>query len=299
MHVIDVTGESNTLATDLLQSLPEQTILSPTYWPHSFFIAVSFFALLVSFGSPRAAAQSYQVLYSFSGPDGASTNAGLITDASGNLFGTTPQGGAKNAGTVFELVNSSGSYSYKLLYSFTAGNDGGYPFAGLILDAAGNLYGTTLGGGALDTGTVFELVNSSGTYSEKVLYSFGESGENDGLSAQSGLVMDASGNLYGTTTEGGIFLGPTCASSDGCGIVFELVNSSGTYTEKVLYSFTGSSGDGATPSGLVMDASGNLYGTTTQAGASGSGTAPLTRQRWVAAQRVVMAYLRHPSPRLV
>jgi uncharacterized repeat protein (TIGR03803 family) len=205
---------------------------------------------------------SEKVLYSFtgSGGDGSHPYAGLIMDASGNLYSTTETGGTSGYGTVFELVNSSGSYSEKVLYSFTgSGGDGSDPLAGLIMDASGNLYSTTFDGGTSGCGTVFELVNSSSTYSEKVLHSFANSG-GDGWRPYAGLIMDASGNLYGTTYVGG---------TSGPGTVFELVNSSGTYSEKVLYSFTGSGGDGSQPvAGLIMDASGNLYGTTLIGGTS-------------------------------
>jgi uncharacterized repeat protein (TIGR03803 family) len=211
---------------------------------------------------------SEKVLYSFtnSGGDGLYLYpyAGVIMDASGNLYGTTELGGTSGWGTVFELVNSSGSYSEKVLHSFTnSGGDGLAPYAGLIMDASGNLYGTTYEGGTSGVGTVFELVNSSGSYSEKVLHSFTNSG-GDGLYPYAGVIMDASGNLYGTTYEGG---------NSGYGTVFELVNSSGTYSEKVLHSFASSGPDGAyTQAGLIMDASGNLYGTTLAGGTSGVGT---------------------------
>src|SRR6266700_832062 len=170
---------------------------------------------------------SEKILYSFanSGGDGSSPQAGLIIDASGNLYGTTHSGGTNGTGTVFELVNSSGTYSEKILYSFAnSGGDGSKPAAALIMDASGNLYGTTQNGGTNGFGAVFELVNSSGTYSEKILYSFANSG-GDGSSPQAGLIIDASGNLYGTTHSGG---------TNGTGTVFELVNSSGTYREKIL-----------------------------------------------------------------
>ena len=209
-----------------------------------------------------------KVLYNFdtftaAGSDTGYPYAGLIMDASGNLFGTT-YGGPAGYGTVFELVNSSGTYTEKLLYTFTdSGGDGALPKAGLVMDSSGNLYGTTVAGGTSGQGTVFELVNSSGTYSEKVLYSFTGTG-GDGASPAAGLIMDSSGNLYGTTVYGG---GP----SD-CGTVFELVNSSGGYTEKVLYSLTG--GNDAYPlAGLIMDASGDLYGTASDDGGSGGGEA--------------------------
>ncbi len=208
-----------------------------------------------------------EVLYSFGGSgDGVSPYAGLVIDASGNLYGTTISGGAFANGTVFELVYSSGTYTERVLYSFGVTPDGVDPQAGLALDASGNLYGTTYGGGAFSHGTVFELVNSSGNYTEKVLYNFtGTSG--DGANPLAGLVIDASGNLYGTTVAGG----SGCFA--GCGTAFELVNFSGTYTEKVLHTFGGGTADAGQPqASLVMDASGNLYGTTYGGGTSGLGT---------------------------
>src|SRR6266568_4135689 len=207
---------------------------------------------------------SQKVLHSFNRSDGANPSAGLIMDSSGNLYGTTQNGGTNGFGTVFELVNSSGAYTESVLHSFVnSGGDGSNPAAALIMDASGNLYGTTLSGGTNGTGTVFELVNSSGAYSEKILYSFANSG-GDGSKPAAALIMDSSGNLYGTTQNGG---------TNGFGTVFELVNSSGTYSEKVLHSFTNSNGDGASPfAGLIMDTSGNLYGTTAGGGTGGTGT---------------------------
>ena len=217
----------------------------------------------VTLATTNASAQTLTTLYSFTGgSDGATPIAGLISDPSGNLYGTTQINGAGGAGTVFELVNSSGNYTEKTLYSFTGGSDGGYPFAaGLISDSSGNLYGTTSGGGTSGNGTVFELVNSSGNYTEKVLYSF--SGGSDGGNPVAGLIADSSGNLYGTTIADG---------ASGNGTVFELVNSSGNYTEKVLYSFSGGSDGGNPPAGLIFDSSGNLYGMTQHGGAAGNGT---------------------------
>ena len=228
------------------------------------YVAVSVCAVLC-LATRSAEGQIESLLHTFaSSGDGQYPYAGLITDSSGNLYGTTNQGGAHGVGTVFELVNSSGSYSEKVLYSFAgyqSGGDGAYPQAGLVMDSSGNLYGTTAGGGVGNEGTVFELVNSSGTYTEKVLYSFNFSG---GASPDGGLVIDGSGNLYGTTQSGG---------ANFFGTVFELVNSAGTYSEQVLYSFTKSGGDGGYPyAGVIIDGSGNLYGTTVQGGANGFGT---------------------------
>ncbi|MHB8654648.1 MAG: choice-of-anchor tandem repeat GloVer-containing protein [Terriglobia bacterium] len=223
-------------------------------------------------------AQVETVLYSFAGPanggsgaDAAQPYAGLVRDSSGNLFGTTQFGGNYGRGTVFELVNSSGSYTERVLYNFRGGtDDGADPMGSLVLDSAGNLYGTTETGGASSipgtgsgAGTVFELVNSSGTYTEQILHKF--TGSPDGVFPLAGLVMDSSGNLYGTTQVGGSII----TNGYTFGTVFELVNSSGSYTEKVLYNFGATSNDGSQPfAGLVMDAAGNLYGTTKYGGGS-------------------------------
>jgi uncharacterized repeat protein (TIGR03803 family) len=221
--------------------------------------------------------------------DGANPLAGLIEDASGNLYGTTAEGGANynstcyeaTCGTVFKLApNGDGSYSETVLYSFcaqggTACTDGGSPLAGLIEDASGNLYGTTWHGGATipygssttTAGTVFKLApNGNGSYSESVLYSFcSQSGCADGEWPESGLIEDASGNLYGTTSNGGATITVSGNSTTG-GTVFKLTpKGDGSYSESVLYSFCSQSGctDGLSPStSLIEDTSGNLYGTT-------------------------------------
>jgi uncharacterized repeat protein (TIGR03803 family) len=222
------------------------------------------FGLIALGAAIGAKAQTLAVLHTFAGSpsDGAEPLSSLVRDAAGNLYGTTAGGGAYGNGTVFELVDSSGSYTEKVLYSFAGSpGDGATPEAGLIMDAAGNLYGTTYSGGSASycmggCGTVFELVNSSGAYTEKVLYSFAGP-PSDGAWPEAGLVTDATGNLYGTTYYGG---SSNCLI--GTGTVFELVNSSGTYTEKVLHSFGAFSGDGNNPGNLVIDAAGNLYGAT-------------------------------------
>ena len=193
-----------------------------------------------------------RVLYSFRGADGSAPNAGLIQDAQGNLYGTTYFGGAYGAGTVFMLSRSGRE---TVLYSFTGGADGLNPMASLIGDAQGNLYGTTLSGGAYGAGTVFRV---SPKGSEKVLYSF--SGGLDGERPAASLIQDAQGNLYGTTLWGGQY---------NLGTVF-VVTPSGA--EQVLHSFTGG-WDGGNPfASLVQDAQGYLYGTTKYGGAYGCGT---------------------------
>jgi uncharacterized repeat protein (TIGR03803 family) len=192
------------------------------------------------------------VLHSFHHMGGAGPSA-LIRDAAGNLYGTTLFGGAYRYGAVFKL-DATGKY--EVLYDFTAGADGAYPAAGLIRDAAGNLYGTTSSGGPSAYGTVFKLDT---TGNETVLYDF--TGVADGRIPAAGLTRDPAGNLYGTTEAGG---------ASGFGTVFKLpLNTTGN--ETVLHSFTGGA-DGAYPrADLIRDAAGNLYGTTEQGGAFGRG----------------------------
>jgi len=152
--------------------------------------------------------------------------------------------------------------NYKVLYSFAGGTDGSAPWGPLILDTAGNLYGTTTKGGASGHGTVFKLTkNSDGSWTESVLYSF--AGGTDGVDPWGGLIFDANDNLYGTTRHGG---------SSSAGTVFQLApNSGGGWTESVLYSFTGGS-DGANPlAGVIFDATGTLYGTASGGGTQGMG----------------------------
>ncbi|HEV2381129.1 MAG TPA: choice-of-anchor tandem repeat GloVer-containing protein [Terriglobia bacterium] len=199
------------------------------------------------------------VAYRFRGSsDGANPEAGLIRDAAGNFYGTTGAGGSQGAGTVFK-IGSTGQE--QVLYSFEGGSDGATPDSGLIRDSAGNLYGTTFFGGETPCpggcGTVFKLDT---TGKETVLYSF--SGPPDGSYPSGSLVMDAAGNLYGATSEGGS--STSCGEGkQGCGTVFKLDTAG---KETVLHSFTGGT-DGAAPTGgLVIDAAGNLYGTASAGG---------------------------------
>ena len=204
-------------------------------------------------------------LYQFTGgADGAAPQGDLIFDAAGNLYGTTVNlFGGVGAGVVFKLTpNPDGTWTESVLYSFTGGADGGYPYGGVIMDAAGNLYGTTYSGGTSSAGTVFKLTpNPDGTWTESVLHSF--TGGADGANPQAGLIFDAASDLYGTTPSGGA----------GGGVVFKLTSTpDGTWTQSVLYTFAHAR-NGANPEGrLVLDTTGNLYGTTLRGGATGSGT---------------------------
>lgn len=207
-------------------------------------------------------ASSETVLYNFcaqtSCVDGYTPYGSLVADSSGNLYGTTYNGGAHSFGEVFELVNSNGTWSENVIYSFlgSASNDGAYPFAGLVIDATGkHLYGTTVYGGASNEGSVFELSNSGGTWTETVLHTFDDISGSDGYYPYGALAFDAAGNLYGTTQGGGKL---------GGGTVFQLKASNGKYTYKVIHGFTTSSSSAYYPyAGLVVDSkNGYLYGTT-------------------------------------
>ena len=206
------------------------------------------------------AAPTYIVLHTFVGSptDGAVPYAGLTPDGAGNLYGTTLYGGASGQsgtdgfGVVFKL---SPTGTETVLYSFTGGADGAFPSAGLVRDAAGNLYGTTNGGGAHNLGVVFKL---SPTGAETVLHSF--TGGADGGGPRAGLLRDAARNLYGTTLNGGTSVNGPCAG--GCGVVFKLSPCDSGYDFSVVYTFPGAAEGGNPEAGLIQDPVGNLYGTT-------------------------------------
>jgi uncharacterized repeat protein (TIGR03803 family) len=204
-----------------------------------------------------AQAQTYTVLYELGGKHGIFPAAGLIEDEKGNFYSTTENGGTSNGcvdgcGTVFKLDKTG---KETVLYSFTGGADGAIPIAGLIRDEAGNLYGTTDGGGASGNGTVFKL-DANGK--ETVLHSF--AGGADGADPHAGLIRDAAGNLYSVTVGGG---------TSNRGTVFKLDTNG---QETVLYTFTGGADGGFPEDRLIRDAAGNLYGMTEAGGNSNLGT---------------------------
>jgi len=239
-------------------------------------VLMAIFAMASLLTATSAAAQEVRRLHTFlaNGRDGTAPTAGVIFDASGNLYSTTALGGADNAGTVFELMPKTGGWTEKILHSFSNKVliDGNDPGGGLIFDSKGNLYGTTYKGGSggctaggvvIGCGTVFELtLQSNGDYKEQVIYTFQARG-GDGTFPVCTLIFDSVGNLYGTTQSGGPY---------GRGTVFELSpTTGGTWTEKILWTFHNT--DGQDPrAGLIFDSAGNLYGATFSGGAHSSGT---------------------------
>jgi uncharacterized repeat protein (TIGR03803 family) len=223
-----------------------------------------------------AHAQTLQVIHSFTGGgDGANPYAGLTMDRAGNFYGTARYGGSGGSGTVFSLSRRGSGWAFDLLYSFTGGSDGAQPASALIMDQAGNLYGTTtLGGvpncqGFAGCGTVFKLQPPAApcatppcAWTETVLHAF-TGGEDAAFPTLGSLLFDQTGNLYGTTEDGG---GRGGCAGYGCGAVFKLSPSASGWTESVLYSFTGGS-DGSQPEcRLIFDGVGNLYGTASSGG---------------------------------
>jgi uncharacterized repeat protein (TIGR03803 family) len=197
-----------------------------------------------------------RVIHSFTGKKGILPYASLVFDADGSLYGTTVEGGADDWGTVFKLSpNGDGSWTESVIHSFNSdGTDGKEPYAALIIDTAGNLYGTTYGGGAYDCGTVFKLTqNEDGSWKETVLHSFNF---RDGKFPDAALTLGSDGDLYGTTFAGG--------SNGGYGTVFKLMPNG---EETVIHSFSRDHGDGVYPyGGVLFDSEGNLYGTTSAGG---------------------------------
>ena len=231
-------------------------------------------AFVVLLAGSQAAAKE-RVLHAFTGhADGGFPQSALVRDTAGNFYGTASEGGAAGFGNVFKLARAkSGGWTETVLYSFAGGADGSDPAGELIFDAAGNLYGTTAGGGANNDGTVFELSPGATGWTETVLHSFNDS---DGAFPRAGLVFDGAGSLYGTTASGGKPLD--------LGVVFQLSpTSKGHWNEKVILEF-GHRADGGGPDGtLIFDAAGNLYGTASggyQVAGSVFELTPLANGKW-------------------
>lgn len=252
--------------------------------------------------SPSGSTWNYNVIYNFAGqPDGANPINGLVIDSNRNLYGTTYNGGGGGNGAAFELSptgkgtwteqvilsmptsfaglamdasgnlygttnttvfelqpNGSGGWFMSTLFTFSAQAQGTTPNGTPFLDSAGNIYGTTVAGGKNNLGVVYKLVKgSTGKYTEKILYSFG----NNGTKPYGGVVVDSASNIYGATTAGG---------KNGAGIVYELVFNGSSYQERSLQAFIGENG-AVSYSTPLLDSGNYLYGTTFGGGSSGEG----------------------------
>lgn len=249
---------------------PLSRLLLPMIRPLAPVIILIFACSMLVWGQESA-------LYSFrlSDTDGGQPDSALVSDKAGNLYGTTPFGGVNLAGTIFELSPPTvrgGLWSESVLYSFGGGSDGSMPLSPLFFDKFGNLYGTTFSGGLTGTGcasdgcgTVFQLsppTSDGAAWFHTVLYKFSPPG---GFSPESGVSVDEIGDLYGTTY----------SSGTGAGTVYALIppaSSGGTWTERVLYSFTGGS-DGAAPeAGVTLGKNHQIYGTTQEGGSANNGS---------------------------
>jgi uncharacterized repeat protein (TIGR03803 family) len=193
------------------------------------------------------------VLYRFMGENGGwSPSSGIVFDPAGNIYGATTSGGddscapGQGCGVVYKLTPSADGWTESVLYTFTGGSDGKYPY-GLLRDQAGSLYGIAGNGGTYGYGVVYKLTPSNGVWAQTIVHSF-QASEGTGLF---GLMLDQTGNLYGTASQGGPYNG---------GTVFELTPFNGSWVFSLLYSFPDVLNPGP-EGGVIMDHAGNLYGT--------------------------------------
>jgi uncharacterized repeat protein (TIGR03803 family) len=205
-----------------------------------------------------------KVIHTFTGgADGATGSAGRMILRRGHLYGAATVGGIYGSGVVFELTPTQvGEWDFRTIYSFRGQPDGSFPYGALLFDASGNVYGTTYYGGANNIGAVYQLApRANGEWRERVLYSF--QGGTDGNSPISNLVFDTAGNLYGTTSEGGL----------GTGTIFKLSPvGGGQWMETVVHMFEGSPDGAFSYNGMVVDRFGNFYGATVHGGIDDDGS---------------------------
>jgi uncharacterized repeat protein (TIGR03803 family) len=221
-------------------------------------------------------AQTFTILHTFQGVDGAEPGAGLTMDNAGNFYGTTIEGGAYGFGNAFKMTHRGTGWVLTNLYSFTGGSDGSGPFTRAVFGPDGSLYGgTSLGGvpgGCLGygCGTIYKLQPSptschatSCPWNKTTLYAFTGTGGDGAYPMEMSPVFDQQGNVYGTTANGGSYTGR--CSLEGCGTVFELSHAGSGWTENVLWEFMFQN-DGAGPQGVIFDQFGVLYGTASAGG---------------------------------
>jgi uncharacterized repeat protein (TIGR03803 family) len=244
------------------KSLPRNRFSAALLW------TVMILPLVVAMLVNHAQASSTHVVYSFGGSDGEYFDTELVRDSSGNLYGTSVEGGNFQSGDVFQLKRTPNGWTLTVLYSFTGGADGGEPYKGVTLDSHGNLYGTTVTGGSGGCeggcGVVYKLTHTQGRWNQSVIYSF--TGGSDGSGPGSPVVFDQQGNLFGATPTGG---------ANGLGTIYQMrPRSDGTWKLAVAHTFTGGNdGSGGSAGRLLFDSQGDIYGVATSGGAHGSGTA--------------------------
>ncbi|MGB9256525.1 MAG: choice-of-anchor tandem repeat GloVer-containing protein [Candidatus Korobacteraceae bacterium] len=208
--------------------------------------------------SPSNGGWMESILYSFpGGGTGGLPYSGVIFDAAGNLDGTATNGGSSDLGTIFQLTPSGSGWTGSALYSFAPGDEGDLPIGGLITDNAGNLYGATRNSTSGQP-VVYELTPANGGWTFTIMHVF--DGADDGGPVGK-LLMDSAGNVYGTALS-------ASGNGDCCGSVFKLTPSNGGWIYTDLHDFIGGSGGAYPYDGLIMDANGNLYGTTSAGGSS-------------------------------
>jgi len=212
---------------------------------------------------PSTGALTFKVIHAFTGgADGSNGSAGRMILRDGRLYGAATTGGNQGSGVVFELTPKAfGEWNFKTIYTFQGQPDGSFPYGALLFDPSGNIYGTTYYGGANGIGAVYELSPQPvGEWTEDLIYSFQQGP--DGNSPISNLVFDKAGNLYGTTSEGGL----------GSGTIFKLSPVGGNWTETVVHAFEGPPDGGFAYNGMVVDVFGNFYGATVHGGENNDGS---------------------------
>jgi len=234
--------------------------------------------LLVIVLSSAVHAQTFSVLHSFTGgTDGGNPWGGLTIDRAGNLYGTASLGGTHQLGAVFKLSHSQQGWTFNPLYSFTGSpNDGGSPITSMVFGPDGTLYGVTSGGGPIGFGTAFNVRPPARICSrvlcpwdETVIHEFPDPMGVDGFFPTGSPLFDQAGDIYGTTQDGPH--GGTCGGN-GCGVVYKLTQSQGSWTESIVYNFNPAPDSNLPQGGLIFDSSGKLYGTACEGGTHNHGT---------------------------